>query len=292
MTALALPVCISSCDSQPTEVQDNSQVLVTVGDSSLTVNSVLLRIPSGLSSEDSINLFTGIVEEWVKRMVLADYARNNISDIDRIEKMVDDYRNNLIVNEYLQTMSESSNKEVSEERIKAFYDASSESMILEQPIVKGVLLKVSENDPKLSDLRRLLNKFNDKSIDEIENSGLHHAIQYKYFNDEWVEWNTIADQIPYRFYDADAFLRSTSTFETNDEGMVYLMHISDYVPSGEKMPYEFARIKIADIIQSSDIAAYKNNLIKDIYKRQIRNGVLKPGIYDPVNGKIMSDKNN
>lgn len=284
-----LPI-ISSCGKKPAVSQENEDVLVTVGDSSLTVTEVVRRIPAGLSVEDSTSLFDRIVEEWVRDLVLADYAENNIPDIQRIDRMVEAYRNNLIVNQYLQSMSEGAKTEISEERIRRFYDANHESMVLEQPLVKGVFLKVAETDESLPGLRRWFAQFNDNAIDYIEKSGLRQALQYKYFKDEWIEWGAIAEQIPYRFFDADAFLRSTKNFETTDAGSVYLLRISDFVPSGSEMPYEFARLKIAEIIESSDVASYRKRLISDIYRRQINDGILKPGKYDPLTGNYKDDK--
>lgn len=271
-----------SCGSKSASTVDNSEVLVSVGDSTLTVNYVLQRMPSGLEPEDSIALFNKIVDEWVRDMVLSDYAESNIFDLDRIDRMVTDYRNNLIINEYLSSMTESEKKEVSEDRLRRFYDENIGSLVLEQPVIKGVFLKVAESDETLPDLRKWMSQFGEADIDNIEKSGLRQALKYKYFKDEWVEWNVIAEQIPYRFYDADAFIRSTRLFETADGGNVYLLRISDYIPSGETMPYAFAKNRIADILQSADMASYRRRLVGDIYKRQIKEGILKPGAYDPL----------
>lgn len=87
----------------------------------------------------------------------------------------------------------------------------------------------------------------------------------------------ITDQIPYRFYDADAFVRSTRNFETSDAGSVYLLHISEYLPSGSEMPYEFARLKIREILRTADMAAVRERLMSEIYTRQIKEGTLRPG---------------
>lgn len=281
--ALVMFLSLSCGKNKPVNNQESDDILVTFADSSLRVSEVVRRIPSGLSVEDSTSLFNKIVDQWVLEMVLTDYAEKNISDMSKIDKMVEEYRNNLIVTHYLQSMSESSAKDIPEDKIKKYYEINADSMILEQPLVKGIFLKVSENDESLPNLRKWFASFNDEALDKIEKSGLRRALQYKYFKDEWVEWNMIADQIPYRFFDADAFLRSTKNFETIDEaGSVYLLHISEYVPSGEKMPYEYARIKIADILQSSEVSLYRKKLINDIYNKRIKDGLLKPGLYDPV----------
>ena len=285
----AIVATLSSCGSKPVEAQGGDDILVTFGDSTLTKSDVLRRIPRGLDPADSAHLFSRIVDGWIRDLVLSDVAEKNISDPERIERMVEAYRNSLIVNEYLQSMSDKAGSHIPESRIREYYDANHEQMVLTQPLVKGAYLKVSENDESLDNLRRWMTQFTDESFDKIEKSGLRQASQYKYFKDEWHEWNVITDQIPYRFYDADAFVRSTKNFETNDGGSVYLLHISEYLPSGTEMPYEFARLKIREILRVSDIAAMRNNLMIDIYRQRIDEGKLRPGLYDPVAGRMKED---
>lgn len=285
----AIVATLSSCGSKPVEAQGGDDILVTFGDSTLTKSDVLRRIPRGLDPADSAHLFSRIVDGWIRDLVLSDVAEKNISDPERIERMVEAYRNSLIVNEYLQSMSDKAGSDIPESRIREYYDANHEQMVLTQPLVKGAYLKVSANDESLDNLRRWMTQFTDESFDKIEKSGLRQASQYKYFKDEWHEWNVITDQIPYRFYDADAFVRSTKNFETSDGGSVYLLHISEYLPTGTEMPYEFARLKIREILRVSDIAAMRNNLMIDIYRQRIDEGKLRPGLYDPVAGRMKED---
>lgn len=284
---LLLPACRQKVPENKPDIND---VLVSVGDSSLRLADVVRQIPRGLTPADSSLMFNQIVETWVREQVLTDVAKKNIPDMDRIDRLVETYRNNLILNEYLSTMSNQAVSNVPEEKIKDYYEQHHQEMLLEQPIIKGAFLKVSDADPKLAELRKWMSQFSDKSIDNIETSGLRQASQYKYFKDEWHEWNAVAEKIPYRFFDADAFVRSTRDFETQEGGSVYLLHISEFVPSGAEMPYEFAKLKIEEIIHADDLAKYRENLINDIYARQIKEGNLRPGLYNPVSRQYNKPK--
>lgn len=275
-------IVLSSCNTKTEVSEEDDDILVTVGDSSLTVNEVLLKIPSGLTAEDSTAMFNSIVDEWISDLVLAEYAENNVVNMTHIDRMVDEYRKRLIVNEYLRSMSEGAKKNIPESGIKDYFDANKASMICEQPLVKGILIKISDNDEALGDLRKWTDKLDDNSIDNIEKAAMRKAMLYKYFNDVWIEWSAIADLIPYRFGNADDFLKSSKIFETTQKGYTYLLRISDYIPTGAEMPYEYARLQIADILRSSDMNSYIGNLIEDIYKDQIEKGNLKPGSYDPL----------
>lgn len=280
---------LGACSSHESGVIPDSETLVSVGDSALKMADVLPLIPSGLSSEDSVAMFNRIVDEWIRDMALTEYARKNIPDLDRINRLTDAYRSNLIVNSYLQNMIESGRAEVSESRIRQYFDANRENMVLEEPIIRGAFLKVSESEPVIDKLRAWMAEFTEASIDKVEEAGLRYASNYRYFRDEWQSWSAIAEQIPYRFYDADAFVRSTRDFETSDSGSLYLLHISEYLPSGSEMPYEYARGKIREILINADLGKRRDRLITDIYRKQIKEGILKPGRYDPLTGTIKND---
>jgi len=282
LLAAWLVVPVVSCGSQPADMQQSDDVLVSVGDSALTVAEVLRRMPAGLSPADSANMFERIVGHWVRDLVLLDVAEKNITDPDRIERMVEAYRNGLIVDQYLSTVSEHAVDDVSEKRIKEYFDSHRGMLVLEQPLVRGVFVKVAENDETLDNLRRWMSRLSDEDVDNIEKYGLRQASRYEYFRDEWHEWNVIAEQIPYRFFDADAFVSSSADFETSADGSVYLLHISDYITSGNEMPYEFARLKIREILRAADVASHRDRLMDDIYRDRIRSGELRPGLYDPV----------
>ena len=153
LLAAWLVVPVVSCGSQPADMQQSDDVLVSVGDSALTVAEVLRRMPAGLSPADSANMFERIVGHWVRDLVLLDVAEKNIPDPDRIERMVEAYRNGLIVDQYLSTVSEHAVDDVSEKRIKEYFDSHRGMLVLEQPLVRGVFVKVAENDETLDNLR-------------------------------------------------------------------------------------------------------------------------------------------
>ena len=282
LLAAWLVVPVVSCGSQPADMQQSDDVLVSVGDSALTVAEVLRRMPAGLSPADSANMFERIVGHWVRDLVLLDVAEKNIPDPDRIERMVEAYRNGLIVDQYLSTVSEHAVDDVSEKRIKEYFDSHRGMLVLEQPLVRGVFVKVAENDETLDNLRRWMSRLSDEDVDNIEKYGLRQASRYEYFRDEWHEWNVIAEQIPYRFFDADAFVSSSADFETSADGSVYLLHISDYITSDNEMPYEYARLKNRELLRAADVASHRDRLMDDIYRDRIRSGELRPGLYDPV----------
>lgn len=85
---------------------DDREILISMGDSVLTIQQVVSRIPVGLEAADSAALFGKIVDSWIEGMVLSELAREKLPDLPVIERKVADYRNRLITMEYLRRMRE------------------------------------------------------------------------------------------------------------------------------------------------------------------------------------------
>ncbi|MDE5806531.1 MAG: hypothetical protein K2H76_00305, partial [Muribaculaceae bacterium] len=145
---------MAACSSGRSEAVSEEDILVSVGDSDLYLHDVERLIPFGLTPEDSTEMFRSIVENWVEARVLEDVAKENVVDLNRIDKLTQLYRNRLIVEEYLRKMGSNAPSEVSRSDAERFYAQYGDSMILERPIVKGIFLRTSERDPEIENIRK------------------------------------------------------------------------------------------------------------------------------------------
>lgn len=286
-SALLILTMPAGCSPKDDNVPKQDDILVEVGDSALTMRAVLRQLPAGLTEEDSVEMFNSIVDRWVRTMMLVEIAAENIEDFDEINRLAEDYRNNLIIERYLRAKLEES-PVVSDNSVKRYYEVHKDEMKLEGPIIKGIYLKVSDSEEKIDDIRRWMATATPSAIDNIEKYCLKQASQYEYFRDNWIDWSEISQLIPYRFYDGDAFLGSTKDFETSYGGSVYLLHVFEFKPSGSVMPYEYASPRIAEILNKDKKSDYRQKLLASLYSKGIETGKLKPGLYDPVK-RSMSD---
>lgn len=267
-------------------VGSDDEIVVQVGDSALLLSDVVRDVPRGISSDDSVRLTRAIIEGWLRRQVLINVAERNLEDFENIDRMVERYREDLILNRYLMMMDSHDRHRVDQKRVDMYYKLHKDSMVLDEPVVKGIFLKVREDDSDLDKLRGWMQKGDENSIDNLEKSGLRSATQYSYFKDRWYPWHEVAELVPYRFFDADAFLESTHDFETTYGGSVYLLHITDYVESGEGMPEDYAKDIIEGILRQEAISTRRQELVSEIYSHAIEEGILKRGLYDPVTGRM------
>ncbi len=284
--AIAAIVLISACSRSNNDMEKSGVELVTIADTTLMLSDVERQLPAGISSADSIVMTKKIVEAWIKDNLLKDIAINNIADMESIERRVADYRNRLILMEYMSSMAGSRAKSVSDNDIKQYYAKFGDEMLLERPLVKGVYLKVSADADRLDQVRDWVANPSQQSIDRLEKYGLKEAMQYDYFMTRWVDWSRIVDQIPYRFEDADEFVATHRNFETTKDGALYLLHISDYLKSGEKMPYSFAVSRIKEILEGVNISEYQDRLMKELLTKAVKEGKVKIKAYDLRKGEI------
>lgn len=276
---------LSSCNDTGKEKSEEEEVLMIMGDSILTMRDVEKKIPVGISQEDSAYLFRKITSNWIENLVLGEMAAEKLPDIEEIEQKVKDYRNRLIISEYLSRIRAKSSVKVSEDSIRKFYDLHKEEMLAERPLIKGLLLKVSESEDNLDDIRRCVFSATESSLDELERKWSNKVLLFDFFAETWVDWQKVSEQIPYRFYDPDAFLSSTKNFETKNGGIIYLLHVSDFIPTGKELPYEFSSSRIKAMLEQAKIARFQDDLVESLIRRSISEGKLKLVGYDPLRHK-------
>ncbi len=275
-----------SCSKGEKATEEQSDILVTVKDSALRVRDVVMDIPAGIEPEDSARLFHAIVNAWIDDRLLETVAEENIEDMERIETLVADYRRKLITEAYKRKVRQTTPVKLNEDSIRRYYDRHTDELLLDGPLVKGLYIKVPAESARLADVRRWISSASPDAIDALEKYGLEEAVQYDYFIDKWIDFTTVTEHIPYRFYDAEAFLKSSPDFETSYNGFVYILHITDYIPGGEKMPFEYARRVISERLTDERLESYERRLIADLRKSAMKDGVLKTPGYDPLRHRV------
>lgn len=281
---------------------DRADVLLEIGDSMLRKSDVVARIPVGLSPADSAALFRTIVRTWVEEMLLCDMAEERIGNLDEIESKVADYRRKLIVASYLQTVRDNGRRTSDSESVRRYFEAHRSEMHLEAPAVKGIYVKMPSGAERVDDVRRWVKSATDASVDNLEKYGLAQALQYDYFKDKWIDWQTIAEEIPYRFSDPEAFLSGLlpaesvasesnkkaerkaakgGYFETENGGAVYMLHISGWLPSGSEMPYDLAASRITPMLEDREAAATEQRLVRSLYQKAKKEKRLRIVSFDP-----------
>ena len=264
---------VSACRRHPQQSMEEP-IVVRMDDSVLTLREVEERIPAGLSEEDSVALAQALIDGWLEDRLCAAYLSSDPADEARIRRMTDDYRRKLRLEAYRARIRRERQIPVSEDSVKAYYALHKQEMILERPLVKGVLVRYEEDSPLLDEGRRLLVRATAEDLERLEAESGPTLIGVDYFGERWVDFDALEAEIPYPFGDPDRFLETNRDLETTRGGITYLLHLYDHIPSGEVIPYDFAVPQIRDLLQESRLEAYRRALLRALKEKARRDGRL------------------
>lgn len=279
ISILGTVVLLSAASCGGGDGADAVQPIATVGGEALTPDELRANIPAGVSRDDSVRLSRAYIRSWIDSRLISKVAAGEI-DMTEIDRLTEEYRNRLIMWEYGRQMFDArAAGPVAEDTLKAYYEANREEFRMPRPMVKGVYLKVPDDDKSLPALRRLYRSTKAADIDRLEKSELSRAVHYDYFRDRWVDWEQIENRIPYDFGpDGGAFLRSHRSLETSAGGFTYLLDISEVLPEGAIMPYEGAREMIAGRIDIRRRRSFGIELREQLYESALSSGKLKVNV--------------
>lgn len=282
---------LAACGNDNTNTEGKpgaADLLMQVGDSILTRSMVASQIPPGLTSADSLRMFDAVTEAWVERNMLATLAGSQLPDLEKIDRMVQQYRTQLLANEYRRIMAHDKASGITPESVKAYYNSHPDLYTLQSPLLKGIYVKVASDAPQIKQLHEWMQRASSDDIDELERYGLKGAMEYDYFGDTWISWDAIAERIPYRFNDPDKFVKQTSLFEWEDRGTTYMLRILEAINSGEKMPFSFAQPEIEEHLMEQNRDDYDRKLLMDLYAKGLKDNSIKPGAYVPLKYRTSS----
>lgn len=266
---------ICSCNRAPKE-NKTEDVLVFYEGVTLSKQELKENIPAGLSKKDSIEMTESYIRNWIDVQLLNDVAEKNISNLDKINKAVEEYRNSLLAYEYRKQMilSEEALYDIPEDTLMAYYENHKSSFCLEEPVVKGIFIKVSENIPSLTSVKKWYKSTKNADIEKLEKFGFTEAISYNYFKDKWVNWSEIQKNIPYDFENPNLFVKTHKTYELTENGFVYLLNISDFKLKGEFVPFELIKPEIKEIYVNRNQRRFDAMLRQRLYDKAVESGDL------------------
>ena len=81
-------------------------------------------------------------------------------------------------------------------KIADYYEKNKELFKLENPLIKGLFIKVPLTAPQLNNVRRWYKTEKQDAVESLEKYSLQNAVKYEYFYDKWVSVTDILDMIP------------------------------------------------------------------------------------------------
>ena len=243
--------------------------LVEVSGEFLYKEDLQAALPLNISKDDSVFFAEHYIRNWIEDALLFDKAEGNIPDNDKISKLVENYRRALIMHTYQEELvNQKLANDISEEEINAYYEKNKELFRLDNPLVKGLFIKVPLSSPDLGNVRVWYRKNNQDVIEKLEKYSLRNAVSYDYFYDRWTSVPDVAAKIPLKVLDTDAnYLDKNRNVEVKDTAFCYFLHIEDFLGKDKQKPLDFARDEIKEILINLKRVEFINKVKEDLYQR-------------------------
>ena len=243
--------------------------LVEVSGEFLYKEDLQAALPLNISKDDSVLFAEHYIRNWIEDALLFDKAEGNIPDNDKISKLVENYRRALIMHTYQEELvNQKLANDISEEEINAYYEKNKELFRLDNPLVKGLFIKVPLSSPDLGNVRVWYRENNQDVIEKLEKYSLRNAVSYDYFYDRWISVPDVAAKIPLKVLDTDAnYLDKNRNVEVKDTAFCYFLHIEDFLGKDKQKPLDFARDEIKEILINLKRVEFINKVKEDLYQR-------------------------
>ena len=158
---------------------------------------------------------------------------------------------------------------ISEQEITDYYGQNKELFKLENPLIKGLFIKVPLTAPQLNNVRRWYKSDKQDAIESLEKYSLQNAVKYEYFYDKWVSVTDVLDMIPLKVEAPEEYVNKHRQIELKDTAFCYFLNVSDYRGAGEEKPYEFARPEVKDLLVNQKRVDFMERVKNDLYQQAV-----------------------
>lgn len=267
---LLLCLCLFAACSEKHEYKGKIP-LVEVGGEVLFKEELTAVLPPNLSKEDSLLFAENYILNWVEDVLMYQLAEINIPDNDHINRLTENYRKALIVHTYQQALiAQSLAAGIDEEDILDYYTQNTFLFRVEEPLIKGLFIKVPLSSPGLNDVRRWYKKNTPENTEALEKYSLNKAVSYDYFYDKWTPASSVLEQIvPLDVEDIETYLSANRQVEIRDEEYVYFLNVDQLLIGGEQKPFEFAQKEIKEILANMKKVTFINEVKRELYRNAV-----------------------
>ncbi|MBO7114351.1 MAG: peptidyl-prolyl cis-trans isomerase [Bacteroidaceae bacterium] len=270
-----LSVSFSSCwwKRSVTEYVYGKTPVVDIGTDVLYIEDIRQAIPLGLSDADSTKFAEQYIKNWAQDVLFYQNAIRNIPDTKDIDRLVENYRRSLIEHEYQRRIIEQKfSSEISEDDIEQFFNDNQRLFVLDESLVKGLFLKISNKAHDLADIRKLYTLQDDASFEEIEKYCIRNAARCDFFYDNWRTVSELEILLPTLDKPLEVLLKDKNSFEFKDEEYIYLLNVSEFAPEGGIEPLDHARSRIRGLLINSNEVSYMRKIKEDLYETALERG--------------------
>jgi len=264
--AILLISLISSCSKK----QDDKKAIARVYDVYLYEDDLKEILPENFSEEDSAILVSNFINSWAQDQLLLQKAEINLDDKANVDKLVDQYRQDMLINKYKSAVVEQYlDTVVTSDDISKFYNENKEIFKLNEELVKLKYIYFSNDLLNPEDFVTLFRSSKKEDIDSLQSQ----EMQLNSFNlndSIWIRLEDIMTKIPsFDNRDKERILKKSKYFEKKDSLGVYLVAVKGALRRNETAPMSYVLPTIKQMILHKN----KLELLKQIEKTLVEDAI-------------------
>lgn len=266
MRCIAFCFCIFflfSCDYFTVKDKEisSSEIIAIVNTEKLFRKDLKEILPNNISKQDSLILVKSYINDWaIKKLLLAKAENNNTSEaIENIDKLVKDYRESLLINNFKQELvKQKLDTVISDEEVEAYYNLNNENFKLNEVLVKSKILHFDNNINDKDEIIKLFKSDDIEDTEKLEKQQLSFKI-YQMNDSVWTQLDKILLKLP---FSRENLLKKTKFIQKQDSLGLYLVAIKDVLKRNEIAPLSYIKPTIKQMI----LHKRKIELIREIEK--------------------------
>ncbi|MCQ2361343.1 MAG: hypothetical protein MJ009_07725 [Paludibacteraceae bacterium] len=270
--AITLMLLVASCHRSVILDIDREPVMELYGNV-LYFDEIETNMPSGLSSPDSVNFVESYKKKWALDKLVYNTALNNVGSSTEIDQLVERYRKELIISEYIDKITTQNIEPVSEDSLYAFYQQQKENFPLSEPVAKGIFIKVATNVPDQAKLSKWISNISDANLENIMRYCTKHASYQQLFLDNWIPFSKVSELMAQPVESTDPVLSRGAVIQQTAE-FTYYLKITGLCLAGTPQPFELVESDLNNILTNKAKIDYIKDFYDQLYDKAIRRGTI------------------
>lgn len=252
-------------------------LLAKVNEKQLYLSEIKSLLTDFESEKDSLTFVKNWIESWAKEQLLVQQAQENLtSELIEVEQQMDDYYNSLLIYHYQKAMVEQKmDTNVYKHEIQQYFDEHKKEFVLNEPIVQMIYVKISNDAPKISKLKKWYQSSKEEDRLFLEEYCYQFAQSFNLNDTSWVYLSDVLELMPSEITNIDLTLKKNRNLILNDSLSTYFIHIKEVKQKEDLSPLIMVKDRVKNIILNKRKLAFLKSIKYDIYTNALAKGTIR-----------------
>lgn len=269
---VGIVLVVVACKYVPGNNKQEGKAIARVNDKYLYKEDILHLIPAGTSANDSTEIISAFINDWVRQELLLKQAEDNLAEESRdFTKQIEQYRNSLIIYAYeSELVRQKLDTVISESEIEDYYNKNQDNFQLRENIVLANYVIINKNSPVVGKIKSLLLSIRETDKEKLISLCQENGADFSLNDGSWIPFTDLTRKIPLKVDDQEEFLAHNKYYQVKDSTSLYLVAIQAYKNKESVSPLSFEANNIRAILLNKRKADLLTQMEQDLFSEAVR----------------------